>query len=426
MNKTLNLYLLLLSSILFLNCTSTEPSSYFDQEPTVRVLLMDSKPAVTLTFSGVIQSPADTIQVEKQESLTIKISDDSIVAHNKSGMLVQGDSLQLLPDKQFLIDDVPYGVGWWWGGKEDRLYSGELFVYPDSSHSNVQLVLHLPLEEYVKGVIPYEIGVDSPLEALKAQALAARTESVKALLEGKYRGDNYDICADVECQVYAGDNKRTSRTDSAVTLTTGEVIVFEDELIDAYFASNCGGKSERVEKVWPWRGGPKPYLISQYDSDQKILPIDPQTSPQQWINASPEVYCNPELHTLLPSWSKKNFRWERTFPAGELTLNGEVVSDLKIIERGESGRLHQVEVTTNSGSETLDYELAIRKLINPPLRSSTFVFSKDSDEWTFTGAGWGHGVGLCQSGSVARAFEGQRYRKILGHYYTGSTIVQAY
>jgi len=415
----------LLFIFLLVSCTSPDQHLQFEQEPMIRVLLADGKSSVTLSFSGEIEATNDKVHFNKNSTITFTASQGQIDVQEDNTTLFRADSLKLLPDDQIKIDDVPYGVGWWWGGEEDRLYSGELYVHADSD-SALQVILHLPLEEYVKGVIPYEIGVDSPIEALKAQALAARTESAKALREGKYRGDRYDICADVDCQVYAGDNKRTPRTDSAVTLTSGEVIVYEYELIDAYFASNCGGKSERVEKVWPWRGGAKPYLVSNYDSKKEVLPIDPHSSPEKWINSSPEVYCNPELHPQLPSWSKKNFRWERAIPLNELTLDDEIVSDLRIIERGESGRLHQVEVTVPSGKIVLDYELAIRKLTNPPLRSSNFVFRKNIDEWVFTGAGWGHGVGLCQSGAVARAYEGHQYSEILRHYYVGSEIVTVY
>jgi SpoIID/LytB domain protein len=324
----------------------------------------------------------------------------------------------------FSIKDIPYGVGWWWQGSETRMYEGTLTLYIEDGR--LLAVLHLPLEEYVKGVIPYEIGVDTPIEALKAQALAARTEVVKALKTGKYKGRYYDLCADVECQVFAGNHKRTARTDSAVTLTKGEVLIESETLIDAYFASNCGGMSEVVEKVWPWRGGPKPYLIAHFDGNSQAT-INPQRDIHAWLSSSPNVYCNPDFIPELPAWSKKHFRWNRTLTEKDFSEDFRSVDSIKVKERGASGRIHQLIVWQKGVQTLLNYELAVRKIANIPLRSSAFSFTKtEQGSWQLEGAGWGHGVGLCQSGAVGRALSGHSYTDVLDHYYPGTSIIRSY
>ena len=116
------------------------------------------------------------------------------------------------------IKNIPFGVGWWWENKEDRTYEGEFHFYV-TNENKFEIVIHLPLEEYLKGVVPYEIGGDSPLEAIKAQAVAARSEAIMALTSNLYRGEHHDLTSDVECQVFSGNKKRTEVSNRAVVET---------------------------------------------------------------------------------------------------------------------------------------------------------------------------------------------------------------
>jgi SpoIID/LytB domain protein len=291
----------------------------------------------------------------------------------------------------------------------------------DFVNLGLDAVLHLPMETYLKGVIPYEIGPDSPLEALKAQAVAARSEIVQTMITGKYRGEHYDVCADVECQVFAGNIRRSARSDSAVVLTRGEVLLYESEVIDAYYASNCGGMSEVVEKVWPWRGGPKPYLIAQFDGPGDA-PANPQHEMDSWLDSPPESWCNPHVHTDLPSWSKANFRWTREVRWQDFSPGFDRVDSLVVAERGASGRIHRLHVWQAGKATELDFELAVRQMVHPPLRSSAFRWNQTETGIVFEGAGWGHGVGMCQSGAVAQALSGRTYETILSHYFPGTRL----
>lgn len=430
MKRTLSLLLL----IAFSSCTPIS-DSFFDEEPNVRVLLIHTLDQIELRPS------AKAVFFSKAEKHTVVpgLDDTYLLQRSRNGITVSrsdtgeeiffADSLWFRSDEPFYILDVPYGIGWWWGGREDRIYEGKLHLYPNDKDA-LDAVLHLPLEACVKGVIPYEIGPDSPLEALKAQAVAARSEIAQALLTDKYRTATYDLCADVECQVFAGNARRSARSDSAVVLTQAQILMYGDEIADAYYASNCGGMSERVEKVWPWRSGPKPYIVASYDVEEEIkqadLLIDPQTDIKKWLEHPPASWCNPDIHAVLPEWSRANFRWERVVMPEDFEKEFRGTDSLEVVERGESGRLHQVNVWKKGEKQVLDYELAIRQMIHPPLRSSAFIWSKTDTAWVFHGAGWGHGVGMCQSGAISQAHQGRDYVRILSHYFPGTRLQPLY
>ncbi len=493
--------LLIAFALLFTTACQPAEETRFDAEPEVRVLLINTLDEFALTAPGPVtitdQSTgaaidSDTgiadpdIRDEVREDahaaptpLVFRLDGDAVTVTRGGKELIAGRWLTVATDTEFTIADVPYGINWWWGGTEDRIYEGELHVHVNGD-GDLEAVLHLPMEEYLKGVIPYEIGPDSPLQALMAQAVAARAEIVQTLLTGKYQGEHHDVCAEVECQVFAGNHRRTARSDSAVTLTRGEVLMYGAEVIDAYYASNCGGMSERVEKVWPWRGGPKPYLVALPDTDRReyyrdtnmretggretgsgetervtenrepghsdqpgerghahayesgrasaggMELIDPQADIVAWLDNPPESWCNPYIHTQLPEWSKANFRWERRVANDEFEPEFRGLDSLEIVERGESGRLHRIRAWRYGQAQELDYELAIRQMIHPPLRSSAFTWSREDNDWLFRGAGWGHGVGMCQSGAISQAWQGYGYDRILRHYFPGTRLERLY
>jgi SpoIID/LytB domain protein len=418
-------------------------SQIFSEEPVLRVRIIYTVDTLNLTFLdewNISRSDSqENLKISRDDSILIFIQNDSIALNNYSGnntgyynniFLKAVDSAGTLK-----IKNVPYGIGWWWQGTEDRIYEGD-FEISINENNKLDVIVSLPLEKYLCGVVPYEIGNDAPLEALKAQVIAARSETVSALLSGQYKGRNFDLCADVECQVFAGNNKRTTITDKAVEDTRGLCLFYGDEVIGAYYASNCGGISENVENVWPDRSGPAPYLSSHFDSDE-AQNFNPKNNPEKWINSNPDVFCNPFFHPELPEWSKKNFRWKVEMTNDELTNNlnelksiGEL-REIKIIERGNSGRIIKARFIGSRDSLDLNSELDIRKIKKPPFRSSCFVVDKilddqRNDKYLFNGAGWGHGVGMCQSGAVARAFLGQSFIQILNHYFPETEIKTVY
>lgn len=414
----------------------------FAEEPNIRVRIIYSVDTLIIIFNS-----DWIVNVDQSESITCGLNDSLLLTVEKESILIDNSKFSfkrksnhvsltsVLPAQTLTIKNVPYGIGWWWEGKEDRIYEGDIEISINENHK-FDVIVSLPLEKYLCGVVPYEIGNDAPLEALKSQVIAARSETVTALISGKYKGSNFDLCADVECQVFAGNTKRTSETDKAVEDTKGLCLFYGDEVIGAYYASNCGGMSEDIENVWPSRSGTVPYWSSHFDSDKEIK-YDPKNNPDEWIMSNPDVFCNPYFHPELPKWSKKNFRWQVEMSNEELSNNlNEIkqiglLQEIQIIERGNSGRIIKARFLGTEDSLDLNSELEIRKIKKPPFRSSCFIFDKtfatdSSIIYKFNGAGWGHGVGMCQSGAVARAFSGQTYQQILKHYFPTTVIKSIY
>ena len=437
--KTFHLIIALIITLFF----NSVHAQIFSEEPIVKVRIIYTLDTLNLISNNswilTNNNASDKILFNIDDSLIIFIEDDLISIKNSTanvikfhkGIFLKSDK----PSGTVKIKNVPYGIGWWWQGIEDRIYEGNIEI-SINGNNKFDVVVELPLEKYLCGVVPYEIGNDAPLEALKAQVIAARSETVSALISGKYKGSNYDICADVECQVFAGNSKRNSETDKAIEETRGMCLFYGEEVIGAYYASNCGGSSENVENVWPDRSGAVPYWSSNFDSDAE-LNYNPKNNPEQWIESNPDVFCNPYFHPELPEWSKKNFRWEVVMTNDELTINlNEIKSigklkDIKIIERGNSGRIIKAKFIGSIDSLDLNSELDIRKIKKPPFKSSCFIYeeliSLDSlISYKFNGSGWGHGVGMCQSGAVARAFSGQTFNEILIHYFPETEIKSVY
>lgn len=413
------------------------------KQPIVRVLILKSAQNVEIIFFSDYEA---TLSKDNQK---FKQGDSVVISNlNKSFTLKFHNQILISKTNKFVlhslsenpliqIKNVPYGVGWWWEGKEDRFYNCDLeFVI--NKNNGIDVIAILPIEKYLEGVVPNEIGSDSPFESLKAQVISARTETMHALISGKYAGENYDICSDVDCQVYGGINKKNATTDSAIKVTEGLCLTYNDEIIPAYFSSNCGGMSESIEKVWEHRSPAVDYYLPRVDSETDLT-LNPNQNPELWIKSSPNVFCNPEYIPQLPEWSKKNFRWKVEIKREVLNDNInkiKFIGDLKkieIMERGYSGRIIKMKFTGEKDSLLLDSELSIRKVLNPPLKSSNFIIDNYSlsnyelpDTLILLGAGWGHGVGLCQSGAIGRAYSGQNYEKILLHYYPNTKIKKIY
>ncbi len=433
MKKYLRSILIFLFTVILFSCQSQnnkiQKSDLFsNNEPNVKVRIINSSIPIEIKFLD------DWNSFNKDDSIIIFSKDEKIsVKGLKNEELL--DSLILISDltvAQLEIKNVPYGVGWWWEGKEDRIYQGKISIYK-AENKNLEVVVELPLEEYLKGVVPYEIGGGSPIEALKAQAVAARSEAVVALTSNLYRGQHHDLTSDVECQVFSGNKKRTADSDRAVEETRGLILSVDGKPINAYYASNCGGHSEYIKNVWPDRFELKPYQYALSDTKERTnLELSNEEKVRDWIFSEPDVFCNPNLGTALPDWSKNNFRWRKEFTTEEISkmISGEknlgMLLDIKIFERGASGRIYSANFIFEKDSFIVDGELAIRQLFKPSLRSSCLIVTKEKDKFILNGAGWGHGVGMCQSGTVARAKQGVNFNNILNHYYENTDLLILY
>jgi SpoIID/LytB domain protein len=341
------------------------------------------------------------------------------------------------------ILDVEYGTGYHWASSEHRAYGGMLEFVLDKD-ARITVVNLLPLETYLAGVVPAEMPKGFPLEALKAQAVAARTEAL-SMLGVHHQDDPYDVDDDVHCQVYGGVGKESPSTTRAVLETRGLVMKYNGRLINAVYSAVCGGHTENNENVWA--GDPQPYLRGVLDADASVgsLPtaLRDEETVRRWIESYPDVYCNTVTKPVPPAleYTKKYFRWQVQYSRTELEeilrqktgrSFGKLV-DLVPLERGVSGRIIRLRVVGTEDSFVLQRELTIRRsLSRNTLYSAAFVVDKEpgpdglSDTFVLKGAGWGHGVGMCQTGAAGMALAGKRFDEILRHYYRGIELEQIY
>jgi len=330
------------------------------------------------------------------------------------------------------IFDVPFGNGFWdSGNREDRSFLSPIEVIIDKK-GMLAVINEVKLEEYIKGVLPVEIRLKAPDETMKAQAVSARTESL-AKLGIHHVYDPYDFCASQHCQEFGGLARRTRRTDAAVNNTRGQVLMRDGSLVDAVYSANCGGHTENNENVWSSR--PDKSLRGVPDLHRNPGAYDspiPASQLNDWLNGFPFAYCADSRAS-----ARHHFRWKVRYSAGEIDSlvskhrNLGSIRDIKVLQRGISGRAMRIKIVGSRDIAIINKELQIRRVLGG-LKSSMFIvdIKRDSSgsptSFEFIGGGWGHGVGMCQSGAEGMAYQGFRYREILSHYYSGGEIRQLY
>jgi len=312
-------------------------------------------------------------------------------------------------------------------GEKTRIsgvYAGRIYVTLDR-HGSLAVVNAVPENKLLAGLIPAEIFPSAPEEALKAQAIAARGELLSKI-GTRHIGDPYRLCSQTHCQVYAGVGHETPRTTAAVEATRGEVL-FEaggDDLADPVYSANCGGHSENNENVWaemsalPSLRGHRDAVPRADDPYARGITNENVTA---FIDKAPPAYCG---QARLGAGDR--FRWTVTRSAVELDkllakYRLGPVKSIEVLERGVSGRARAVRVSGATRAEVIRGELRIRQAFGS-LRSSLFVVEMRAGSAVFRGAGFGHGVGMCQTGAVGMAETGKSYREILRHYYPGTTL----
>ncbi len=349
-------------------------------------------------------------------------------------ILIRGASVTLY--------DIPVGVGYHWEHQETRTYP-ETICFDLDSQGKLAVINTLPMEDYIRGVVPSEMPHGFPLEALKAQAVAARGEAL-AKLGLSHRTQPFDICADVHCQVYSGLSKQSPSTDQAVRETKGLVLWKEGRICNAVYSAVCGGHGEDVDKAWG--GQPKSYLRGGFDGSERLRrygSLSNENNLKRWIDDNPPAYCNTTRGQTSEAleYTKKYFRWEVRYTQDELRRIvqektdrdvGKII-DLVPLERGVSGRMIRLKIIGEREAFVLERELEIRKALSRnTLWSSCFYIIKKGrrgaapDEFILRGAGWGHGVGMCQTGAAMMALRGKRFHEILKHYYRGVQIRRLY
>ncbi|MDY7224738.1 SpoIID/LytB domain-containing protein [Hyalangium rubrum] len=329
----------------------------------------------------------------------------------------------------FDVRQVEHNVGYDNHGFEDRSFRGTLQLAVDR-FGTLAVVNGVKLEELLKGLVPSEIYARAHMEALKAQAVTARGE-VLAKVGVKHLADPYLLCSEQHCAVYRGRTGEAASTSAAVEATRGEALFSQDgRLVDSVYSAMCGGHTEDNEIVWG--DPPDPSLRGRPDLLEPPAGAPSPSNLEEFLKATDL----PAACRLSSFAQPSKFRWEKRFSAAQVNAFTEKlgvgpVQAMTLEERGVSGRARLLMISGERGATQIRGELNIRRLFGM-LNSSMAVVRAERDaegritSWVFRGGGWGHGVGMCQTGAIGRAEAGQRYRDILHHYYNGAEVAPIY
>jgi SpoIID/LytB domain protein len=302
-------------------------------------------------------------------------------------------------------------------------YAGKIYVTIDRL-GNLAAVNAVPEDRLLAGLIPAEIFPSAPEEALKAQAVAARGELLSKI-GTRHIGDPFRLCSQTHCQVYSGAGHETPRTTAAVAATRGEVLFEKNgELADPVYSANCGGHTEHNENAWsdmPALPSLRGHRDAPPSKDDAYVAGVTSANVAAFIAHPPPAYCG---QSKLGAGDR--FRWTVTRTKDELDkllakYRLGTIAAIEVLDRGVSGRARAVRIVGGARSEIVRGELRIRQAFGN-LRSSLFVVEMESGSAVFRGAGFGHGVGMCQTGAIGMAESGRSYREILRHYYPGTVL----
>ena len=372
----------------------------------------------------------------------------------------------------FELLNVTIGINFHWERKEDQRFMGALKIIVENEKLTGINVIHV--EDYLTSVISSEMSATASLELLKAHAVISRswllaqihknkaitasqslysafTQTDQELIRWYDREDHthFDVCADDHCQRYQGITRAsTEMVRQAIAATRGQVLMWEGNICDARFSKCCGGAFEEFQDCW--ESIKHPYLSKQRDSKtgSGLPDLRVESEADQWIRTSPEAFCNTKdkkiLSQVLNNYDQETtdfYRWKIEYKQDELSelilkrsgIDYGQILDLIPVERGTSGRLVKLKIRGSKRTMTIGKELEIRRTLSTShLYSSAFVIDKADivddvpGRFILTGAGWGHGVGLCQIGAAVMGEQGYPYDTILLHYYIGATIDKLY
>ena len=410
-----------------------------------------------------------------------KVLGEQVVEFSEGGVLWNGNQYSQLTfhpqsaDASFSLSDVTIGVNFHWERKETQTFLGTLRFVVESD--KIVAINELPVEKYLESVISSEMSATSSLELLKAHAVISRSwllAQMKKRREVAESGNNFfsftkkedtlirwydredhtlfDVCADDHCQRYQGITKETSpHVAEAIRQTKGQILMDGEEICDARFSKCCGGITEEFQ--YCWEDTPKTYLTAVRDialGVEHTLPnLTNEEEAEKWIRFNPPAFCNTQdkkiLSEVLNDYDQETvnfYRWKETLSqeklqqliADKLKMDLGAILNMKAVERGKSGRISKLQIIGTEKTFTIGKELEIRRTLSDShLLSSAFVVDKyDKDEqgvpqrFELIGAGWGHGVGLCQIGAAVMGEQGYHYDAILLHYYQGAEIKKLY
>ncbi|MBK8944824.1 MAG: SpoIID/LytB domain-containing protein [Ignavibacteriae bacterium] len=419
-------------------------------------------------FSSEIFNGKITAKIENE---LIKLTSDSFEFNNLEEILfTPTDDIS----DTFLLKNVTIGLNFHWEQKQTQRFAGKLKIIV--SNDKLTIINIIPVEQYLQSVISSEMSPTSSLELLKSHAIISRSWllaqiekrtklinndksytsqiiSESEIIKWYDREDHnlFDVCADDHCQRYQGITKNYAHNaELAVNATIGLVLYFDNNICDTRFSKSCGGVTETFENVW--ENSPHPYLKSivdyKFEPDGYNTNLTNEDSAVKWIKNSPVAFCNTKdskiLEQVLNNYDQTTtdfYRWNVNYSQEEISeiiktksgINFGDIIDLIPISRGYSGRIIKLKIIGTLKTLIVGKELEIRKLLSHShLYSSAFYIEKGGIEnnipksFKLVGAGWGHGVGLCQIGAAVMGEKGFRFDEILLHYFRGAQIKKIY
>lgn len=421
---------------------------------------------ITFTLDGRYQAKGESLEGEQQ------------VTFDEGGIRWQNDVYHELtfvpqtPDASFALHEVVIGINFHWERTETQRFRGSLRLVVNEG--KITAINLLPAEEYLVSVISSEMNATSSPEFLKAHAVISRSWLLAQIEKRKQLGRQaqhslsllkspteylrwydredhtiFDVCADDHCQRYQGITRASNpAVAQAVAATHGEVLMYGGTICDARFSKCCGGATEVFGTCWENKDYPYLQALRDAEGDKPLPDLTDEKTADRWIHSSPEAFCNTRdehiLSQILNHYDRETtdfYRWSVHYTQQELSLlihrntrtdYGQII-DLLPLERGKSGRIYKLKIVGTLKTLIIGKELEIRRVLSHThLFSSAFTVEKGEPEegvpawFTLTGAGWGHGVGLCQIGAAVMGERGYDYRRILQHYYPHTDIVKRY
>ena len=461
--------------------TAVKTAVHNYQEPEVTVGIVSGQ-SICFVLNAPYTAKGETITGEQ----TVEFSEGGILWRGRQYQ--QLTFAPQCDDANFSLLDVTIGINFHWERRQTQVFNGSLMLVVESD--KIHAINQLPVERYLASVISSEMNASSSIELLKAHAVISRSWLLAQMEKRQMltNGDNnnffsfikkedeiirwydredhtlFDVCADDHCQRYQGiTNACLPQVVEAIRQTRGQILTFNNEICDARFSKCCGGISEEFQ--YCWEDTPKPYLTAISDNNStehndgnaehndgrniQMPDLTIEANAQQWIRSSPKAFCNTSdkniMAQVLNDYDRETpdfYRWKMEYSQEQMAALiadkmkddfGNII-DLIPLERGKSGRICRLQIVGTKKTMTIGKELEIRRVLSDShLYSSAFVVDKmetDSEgipaRFILTGAGWGHGVGLCQIGAAVMGQQGYKYDEILLHYYNGAEIKEIY
>jgi len=441
-----------------------------DREPVILVGILEGRPEIRGRFNGPFRVNGSSCRSGPFRAV---VRDGRIVLSGEAEKATgTGAEIRCLPEAgaTFSLGEVAIGIHFHWERRQEQTFAGNLILTAEED-GTLTAVNEVRLEDYLASVVSSEMNAAAPQEFLKAHAvtsrswLAAMLERLKSGSEppqagrrersrdgetirwyGREEHRHFHVCADDHCQRYQGLTRMAENASAAVAATRGLFLVYGQSVCDARYYKACGGLTENFENAW--EDIPVPYLTSISDAPHDFPPVRSEEEAAAWILSRPDAYCNTAdprvLGRILPDFDQETrdfFRWEVHYGREELEsllrrksgVDFGVLQDLVPLERGPSGRIVRLRIEGSKRTMTVGKELEIRRWLSEThLYSSAFVVSAVRDgagtpiRFSLRGAGWGHGVGLCQIGAAVMAVKGFTAEAILQHYFPAASLRRLY